>query len=52
MKKTIKNMSNQEWVNYRFMRRKIKKENSHFSKIILFFVGMVHLMAVYAVFKN
>jgi len=52
MKKATKLTNNEEWIRYRFLRRKRRKENSDFSKIILFFVGIVHMMAVYAVFKN
>jgi hypothetical protein len=46
----MKNLTkNYDWINYIFRRNKRKQQEKHTSRIIFFFIAVVHIMAVYAV---
>jgi len=40
---------NYDWINYSFEIKERKQQEKHLSKIIFFFIAIVHIMAVYAV---
>jgi hypothetical protein len=46
----MKNLTkNYDWINYSFGRNERKQQEKHISRIVFFFIVVVHMMAVYAV---